>query len=464
MSLILSVKKSDKLYSAILLCISLSFYIFFALHDGVIIGVDSPSYIDMYISREPFYCVFLAILRAVFNLFTAENNTLYLIAAVYIQSILAALAAWCLTVYLKKEFKLSCLQSSVILSISFLTSLLCRFAAKRASMYSNSILTEGITCSLFLIYIRFLLEFYYKRNTKNLIITSVLSFVMISTRKQMYITLILLVLVICWAYFIDKQVKRGIFTALICTCCVLSANIIFDSGYNYLLRGELGTHSSDNRFIATMAIYTSERSYGTNIMDENARDLFYQIYDICDTQGYLKHNAEQGWYNRVNHFGNHYDHIQIDTMWPAIQNYVHENYNGGEVYLEQKVDEITNQIVIGLLPKVWTGIFGCFLDNFLSGLITTVAKINPILITYSFFVYILYFALLIVHIRREGMTTLAFLAICTILSIIINVALVSMVIFCQTRYTIYNMPVFYITLWILIIRAYSDVKNKFGME
>ena len=454
MPTILSDKKSDKLYSAILLCISILFYIFFALYDGVVIGADSPSYIDMYISREPFYCVFLAVLRTVFNLFVDENNTLYLIAAVYIQSLLAALAAWCLADYLKKEFGLSRFQFSVVLFIPLFTSLLCRFTAKRASMYSNSILTEGITCSLFLIYIRFLLEFYYKKNLKYIIITSILCFVMISTRKQMYFTLILLNFVICWFSLVEKQVRRGVFTALICTCCIISGNEIFDIGYNYVIRGELGTHSSDNRFMATMAIYTSERSYGENIIDENTRDLFYKIYDICDAQEYLEHNADHGWSNRVNHFGNHYDHIQIDTMWPAIQNYVYENYKGGEVYLEQKVDEITNQIIVGLFPNVWTRILGCFADNFLSGLITTVAKSNPILIIYSFIVYILYFILLIVNIWNEGMSKLAFLAICTIFSIIINVSVVSLVIFCQTRYTIYNMPIFYISLWLLLIKTY----------
>lgn len=453
MSSILIGKKSDKLYSALLLCISIFFYSFFALYDGVVILADSPSYIDMYTSREPFYCVFLAILRFIFNTLTKEDTTYYLTVAVYIQSLLAALAAWCLTNYLKKEFNLSCFQAGVVLFIPLGTSLLCRFAANRASMYSNSILTEGIACSLFLVYIRYLMEFHYKRSQKCLIISSILSFILISTRKQMYVTLILLVIVIFWTYLTEKKIKKGIFTILICTCCILGSNLIFDNGYNYFVRGEAGTHSSDNRFIATIVIYTSERSYGEAIADINARDLFYQIYDICDSQGYLKHSAEHGWYNRVNHFGDHYDNIQIDTMWPAIEDFVRENYVGGEIYLEQKVDDLTNQIIIGLFPKTWVKVMWCFADNFLAGLITTVAKNNPILNIYSFGIYILYLALLLVHIRSEGMTKTAFFAIYTLLSIIVNVAVVSVVIFCQTRYTIYNMPVFYIALWILFVKS-----------
>lgn len=450
--------KSQKVYSFMLLFISLLFYSFFALYDGVIICADSPSYIDMYTSREPFYCVFLAILRNIFNLFAKENNEYYLTAAINIQSLLAALAAWCLADYLKKEFSLSNLQTGIILFIPLATSLLCRFGANRASMYTNSILTEGITCSLFLIYIRFLLEFYYQKSVKHLIIASIISFILISTRKQMYITLVLLVIVIFLTYFTEKKVKKGILAVLICTCCIMGSNFIFDMSYNYLVRGELGVHSSDNRFLATMTIYTSERDYGESIIDENARELFYQIYDICDAKGYLKHSSGYGWYNRVNHFGNNYDHIQIDTMWPTIEKYVRENFDGGEIYLEEKVDKITNQIIKGLFPNTLIEVLSCCADNVLSGLVTTLAKSTPILFIYSFAVYTLYFILLIVHIKREGITRLSFLAIFTLLSIVINVVVISMVIFCQSRYTIYNMPIFYITLWLLLVKN-SDRGN-----
>lgn len=442
----------DRFSSIVFLCISLIFYLFFVFYDGVVICADSPSYINMHTSREPFYCVFLATLRAIFSLFLGKSDTYYLTAAVCIQSLLAALAAWCMADYLKKEFKLSRFQAGVVLFIPLATSLLCRFVAQRASMYSNSILTEGIACSLFLIYIRYLLEFYYKRRAKCLVISSVLSFILISTRKQMYITLILLVIVIFWTYLAEKSLKRGIVTILICACGILISNKIFDNGYNYFVHGELGTHSNDNRFMATMVIYTAERSYGESITDENARDLFYEIYDVCDAQGYLKHSAERGWNNRIGHFGDHYDHIQIDTMWPAIEKYVRENYTGGEIYLEKKVDEITNYMISGLLPKTWGKVLGCSIDNFFSGLVTTVAQRRPILIIYSIAIYIVYFALLAAHMRFEGMTKISFLAIITMFAIVINVAVVSMVIFCQTRYTIYNMPVFYITLWILLIK------------
>lgn len=453
-------KKIDQYFSFILICVSVVFYLFFAIYDGAVIGADSESYINMHISREPFYCIFLAFLRALVGIFTA-NADLYLTVTVYIQSLLAALAAWCLADYLKKELELSNFQESIILCITLAVSLLCRFAAKRSSMYSNSILTEGIACSLFLIFTKYLLEFYYKKSLKFIIISSVISLVLIATRKQMYITLMLLIVVIGLTYFTKKEIIKGIITIVICTCCVLVGNTILDNSYNLIVHGELGTHSSDNRFLATMVIYTSERSDGEKIADNSARELFYQIYDVCNDKGYLKHYAGTGWNGRVEHFGNYYDRIQIDTMWPMIQQYVYANYEGGTVYLGQKVDEITNQIIMGLMPEVWPEVLGCFIDNFLSGLITTVAQRKPILIVYSFLIYIMYFAMLIIQIRQEGLTKLSFFAIYTIFSIIINVGAVSMVIFCQTRYAIYNMPLFYISFWLLFIKNINIIfKNK----
>ena len=452
-------KLKDKQVSIVLLLISLLFYIFFAVYDGAVMSLDSPSYIYMHTSREPFYCSFLALMRTLVSQFSS-NNELYFTVVVYIQSLLAAWAAWALADYLKRELALTYYAECVIMCIPLAVSFLCRFAAKRSSMYSNSIMTEGIACSLFLLFARYLLEFYYKKSVKCIVISSLFSFILISTRKQMYITLVLLVIVVLSAYLPKLEIKKSIITVIVCTCGILISNILFDNAYNLVAHGELGTHSSDNRFLATMVFYTSERDYGERIEDEHARELFYQIYDVCDEQGYLGHSAGKGWYNRVNHFGDHYDHIQIDTMWRMIQNYVYDNYEGGAVYLEKVVDDTTNQIIMGLLPVVWPDVLHCFADNFLSGLITTIAQRKPVLIIYSLLAYLMYLVMLVIQIRTEGITKLSFLAIFTMLSIVINVAVVSMVIFCQTRYAIYNMPLFYISIFLLFLKNISILSNK----
>ncbi|MFI3212540.1 MAG: hypothetical protein R3Y24_04280, partial [Eubacteriales bacterium] len=55
------------------------------------------------------------------------------------------------------------------------------------------------------------------------------------------------------------------------------------------------------------------------------------------------------------------------------------------------------------------------------------------------------------------------ICILSLLGIVINVGLVSAVIFCQTRYTIYNMPLFYMSGLVLlwgIYRYYISTKKE----
>lgn len=290
--------KKEKMISICILGISVLFYLFWAFYDGVILCPDSASYINMSISREPFYCMFLACLKMLFN------YNAYLTVAVYLQSILAALAAYCMADYLRKEFKLTCFQMSLVVSIPLLVSLLCRFVAKQASMYSNCILTEGIACSLFLIFARYLLEFCYRKKWKSLFISSVISFILVSTRKQMCITVFLIICTIFVVYCKNKEIKRGVLISFLCASCIICGSLLLDRGYNYIVHGEAVTHSSDNRFLATMVVYTSERVDGERIQEETARSLFYQIYDTCEEKGYLQKDILGGaQYQSISFYG-----------------------------------------------------------------------------------------------------------------------------------------------------------------
>ena len=201
-----------------------------------------------------------------------------------------------------------------------------------------------------------------------------------------------------------------------------------------------------------MVIYASEEEYA-EVLPEKLQPLFLDIYETCNEQGYLMNNAGKGWYNNVSHFGDNYDFIQIDTMWPAIRQFVGENYTDDSTDLELITDEITNEMIISLLPKTVPKITRVLCNNFLSGLITTIAQRNRILIYYSLVAYLGYILLLGFYWKRIGkMDDTIKLCLLTLLSIVVNVGLVSTVIFCQTRYTIYNMPMFYISLCVMFIR------------
>ena len=442
--------KKDRVYSAILFVVAIVFYLFFAFYDGAVICADTPTYIEMSITREFFYSSFLAVFRILFG----EQ---YLLMVVVVQSLLAAYAAWNVTVYFRRQFDLGYVTSGMVFMLPIATSLLNRFVAGRGSMYSNSILTEGITISLFLLFFRYAYEYLVTFSNKALIISCCLTGVMIATRKQMYVALVLLFFVVIYVQILagkkEQFVKKWLLaigkSVILCLALVLSVTLM-DHTYNYIVRGRFVGHSSDSRFVLTMVFYTAEEEYVEELPEE-LQPLYLDIYKECDSQGYLMHSAGEGWYNNVCHFGDNYDFIQIDTMWPAIREYAEEYSNGDLTDRDLITDEITNVMITNLMPKTAPKIAKVLFNNFLSGLVTTVAQRNHILIYYSVVAYLGYIALLGVYWKKRGMMDgTVKLCLLALLSIVVNVGLVSAVIFCQTRYTIYNMPLFYMSGVVLV--------------
>ena len=443
--------KRNKAFEIGLLLAALAFYLFFAFYDGAVICADTSTYIEMSLGREFLYPSFLAVFRIIFG----EQ---YLLMVVVAQSMLAAYAAWNVAVYFRRQFQLGYVLSGIVFFIPIATSLLNRFVAGRGSMYSNSILTEGITISLFLLFFRYVYEYLVTSSRKAFLVSVCLAGVMIATRKQMYVALVLL---FCAMLFVEvlaskdneSRFKRYIVAlvkaTVLCVALIVLVSLM-DRTYNYIVRDRFVGHSSDNRFVLTMVFYVAEEEYVEELPEE-LQPLYLDIYNACDEQGYLMHSAGDGWFNNVSHFSDNYDFIQLDTMWPAIREYAEEYSEGNLTDRDLITDDITNVMIKNLMPKTAPKIVKVLFNNFLSGLVTTVAQRNQILIYYSIVAYLGYVALLGMYWKKRGrMDETVKLCLLTLLSIVVNVGLVSAVIFCQTRYTIYNMPLFYISGLVLI--------------
>ena len=466
----------EKNFSRISLLGSLIFYLFFAFYDGAVIYPDSHTYIEMSFSREPFYSLLLAFFRHL-------NPTNYFLYVVILQNALMAFSGWLLADYLRKKLNIHKLYSIVLYSLPIATSLLCRFAAKRASMYTNSILTEGICISLYLLFIYCIINYLWDYSKKHIILSWITAFIMISSRKQMLMILPILFLAIIYTHFGNKKFLRGVIIATLSCLMIFPSFKLFDCSYNYFVRGTFQGHSSSNRFVTTMVFYNAERSDAEYIRDEDAKQLFLTIYDTCDTQGYLGQHAEKGWFYEVNHFSDHYDLIQINTMWPMILEYAQETINKQYQHLNLSTEELTtlydietdrlNSIIISsVLPHQLPELAKSLINNFLSGLVITIAQFRQILVPYTAIMFLLYFVLTgrlaIYWYRNRNIDSTnanlalknVIFAIITLLGIFFNVLLVSAVIFCQTRYTIYNMPLFYMAGAVLLYQNLTLTFNK----
>ena len=439
-----------KVISIITLLSAVAFYVAFAIIDGAVICVDSPGYIEMSISREPLYPLYLAFFRLIFG----STGDTYLLVAAIGQCLLAGLCTWSLIDFATKRAKLKPVFEILFLIICISVSLLCRFVAKRGSMYNTCILTESICIPLIMLFSRYILSYCAEKKNKDLVISVILSLIMILTRKQMLITV---VLVIAAIIYVNLLSLRTLILIVVCSLAIMGGNKVLDYTYNYAVHGGAFAHFNDNRFLTTVVFYVAEREDGERINEEGLRRLYYDIYDTCDSENSMLHSAEGSVYDRNNHFVDHYDMIQIDHMLPLIREHVDETYgqlNSSE--REAKVDEISNSLAWALIPTVWPKMMGLFARNFLYGIVNTVGKATmKIMYPYAIVVFLGYVALLCINIKRNKNNFVNIFAGFTLMAILLNITGVAATIFCQVRYMIYMMPLFYIGLVLLLSDTFA---------
>lgn len=442
----------------ILLFLPVLFFVFFSFYDGVVWCVDSPSYVNMTVDREPVYPLFLLFFRTLFS-----GNETYLQTAVLVQGLLMAFAIFSLVWFLRKEFKLNIYKTLLIEILFLLVSLLCRFAAKRGSMYSNSLLSESLAYPLFILFFRFVFEYLLTGTKKPLIISTVLSVILISTRKQMYLSLALIV--ICVFYQTVKQKDyRKILNLILIILVVIGSNKALDYTYNSLIRGLHNSHTSSDRFMATVVFFCSEKDNAELIKDNETKQIFIKVYEACESKGLLKNRNAVGWYENAMDFCDNYDIIQLHNMWPMEREYAEKLYDVSDDEIEVIVDRYNKTIVGSLLPEIWPTVLSTFFCNVLLGIMTTVAAVNRVFMLYSFVIVALYILLMVINIYFNHLDNYSLFGLLVFVSCAINICVVSMVIFPQTRYTIYNMALFYTAGFLMLCDMVNYIRNKKGAE
>lgn len=429
------------------LVVQLSMYFVF----GVQLGADSNGYINMVSAREPVYPLFLRLFRIIFG----EN--IYLDIVALVQNLLMAFAIWYLTMYLKKKLEWNNPMTLVMLAPHFGVAFLCQFAAGRASIYPNSILTEGITLSLWLIFITFLLQALWDQSTKSLVYALLLAAVMTDTRKQMAIAYIVLfgTLLLGWIG------RKGYFKWMLAVTGMILCSILLALGgtrlYNYVLRGEFAQNTRDMNLVLTTSLYVADREDGELIEEDDVRELFLRVYDILDEKEANYRYAGNGWRNLESHYGAHYDVITIDTTGPLFIEYAMDRGFAEGMEAEQEADRMSGVIVRSLLMDNIGTYARVYMASVGNGLINTVAKRNSVLDWYSLAAYIGFIGLTASCLWKQETRKAGLFGLTVLIAIIVNVGVTAALIFCQTRYMIYNMALFYIA-GIIMLAKWADYR------
>ena len=421
------------------------FYLTFALTDGPHTYADSASYIEMDFAREPMYALFLWVIRLACG---SLGGDAALRAAVIVQSLIAAWAALVFARTVSELFSLSRLEDAAVTLCAVFPSLMCRFVANRRMMYSCSILSEALAMPLFLVFFACLLRCVIQGGRQSARDAAFWSLILISVRKQMYITLPLLVLTLLCRGVKEKRFLARLVSALVLSAAVLLGNNLLDRGYNYLLRGEAKPHTGDMRFVTTMLLYNARPGDEQAIADPELRGLYDEIIRTADEHQYLSSYAPADWFGRAGHFSQNYDNIQFACLRDTARPFARAKYGGDETAVSLELDRINNGLNAALLPGGWTRLLRTASDSFFVGLLTTALAFSRRLVPAAVLLYLALLALLVWCIRRRQVRAAEF-GLLALAAIAANVGLVSLTIFCQARYTIYNMGIFYTALFLL---------------
>ena len=431
-----------------LLAAALLFYLFFPLYDGPVWCKDSMSYATMDITREPLYPTFFWVFRRLYG----EGD--YLMPVVVAQSILAAYAAWKLAVTVKERNAGGKILSLIALDSQFAVTILCRFVAARSSAYTDSIMTEGLGLSLYVLFVLQLYKYIIDEKIKNLAGTVVYAMLLINLRKQMLITLCLMAAVFVLYYLIKEQKGKKLLLLLAMTVGIFAACRFTDKLYNYCVRGVWIEHSGNSMGMLCTLIYTSGEEDGVLFEDGTLKGMYEEISKEADKQGLKITYAPKGWVDLSSHYADSYDAIGYGIINPVVQGYIAEHYEYTPVEAVLKYDEYCNEMVKTLLGQEKGDLIRVYMSNTWKGFVNSIARVNKYLNIYAAASYLLYLGLYLYYVRKKGCwrekdKTAAFTEI-VFGGIAVNAMVVGAMIFCQPRYMIYSMGLFYTALSVLV--------------
>lgn len=453
-------------WSPLILFVNLAAYIGFALIDGPVWCRDSNSYATMDYTREPIYPTFLWLMRKLFG----ENmmvhgwdltdrlggkapamEPLYLMAAIVVQSILAAVTVWLLSKLcyeISGKLRFAAAANLVMWGVDLLN----RFGAKRGSTYTQSIMTEGFGVSFYILFLLSLFQYLRQRRRmglgnetswKRYLRLSVLMMVLCASQhKQLTITLIIfaaaaissdLRLLIRYRSFVKtgnqaanqggqqccgktgtRQAALNWFfrdaAALLCAGVLI---FLIGHVYNLTFHGVWSFHTGSADKIDSTLLYTVTEEdaelFASNekvALDDadNLRELFLGIEEELAGQQLRYVDAPSGsWVELCSHYADSYDIIGFEVLDPLVDSFVRTNQPDlipGSMEFAIATDQVCQSLEHVLIRQNPGRLLYLWINNVRKGFVNTVLRVSTVLNWASLVLWISYLAALFLLIRR----------------------------------------------------------------
>lgn len=424
---------------------------------GCDLSGDAMQYVNMDGVLPPLYPVFLMLLRSIFG------NNLYLSITVVIQSILASASIVCILHFLKKEYHLSWLGLT-----SFMFVLLApwvRDGMREAPRYMGShlILTEAIAIPLFYAYVWSAMVTLKKKNISSFLLMNVISALIMMARAQFKVCVPLNLCVLVYLLFVQEK-RRGTF-AIKGVILILAAYLITGAAEDAYTTARTGTTENawNSSYFLLHVMYASDEEDVSEYQDANLQELYTQLYHQLDEEQYNYKYLQGSLYNKSWHWSKNFSKYYRDLK-ETVTEYVKEQGITEQVALDEKIAEYVDGLLQPLMLKHGLKSFGLSLYQLPISMCSNVflLKENHLWISYIGTILIYVFTV-IVSVKRflqKKDSFAVWMMVFIMFFMIGNSVVVGYVLHTQSRYLMYSMGIFYVTLGLICVELWRNRREK----
>ena len=435
--------------------LTLFVYVSFFVADGVVMGVDTPGYINKALSREMGYALWIQLFRMIFG------EAGYAVAVVICQFSISAAVTCIFTFAIADIYKVKPFSEFVIWGVQIFFLMLCRFGSGLQAIYPSTVLTEGLTYSLYFLFVKAILQLNRQYSAKRAIEVTVYCVLMMLIRTQLAVGFMgVMAFFFFKAFFKQFPWKKWFFLVGLSVtgmAAVLLCGKLYTKAVHGVFTGTVGSSS----FTIVSGLYGADEEDENLFETEEERRIFVELYDRCMEQGLNYKNAPaEGMFAAVNYYCNQFDLIKFGTVMPYFSEYLIEQGITDPVQNEIAIDEWSRKLGVPLLKDNIGIKLQVFAQDIFRSLMRTIGKASALLVVPIAIVYLAYLGLMTLGFWRKEKGNTAWGALFVLIMMLGNIAATCFMIFGEPRYLLYNMVPFYTMGYLMLREAWVARKEK----
>lgn len=443
---------------------NISIFIIFTVFFGFLLLTGEPQYLgdtfqheNQFVTREPGYALLIQLLRRI----SPDNHYQLLIV---VQNILAVAANTIFICVLRRELKVKWYILPLFVIMLLAPHIMTPIASASKMVITNSLLSEGISYSLYLFYIMYILKAIWRRELlgRDSRLAFLWAILVSLVRGQFMILILVWFLAMGLLALLQKRWKQIMILVVMLAAAFAGRGLIVKT-YNYCEQGLFVNTVSGKAMSVANVLYVADREDGEAIEDAALRDVYYEIFDRAYADGMNYQFSPDGLLARAAHHEECHDTLNFDYFAVAAKEYVTattgitvEDYQRMMI----EVDKVASALMAELLPQVLPRYVYNYVAMVMMGFVRSVAFVHPVFNWYSLAIYLTAVVLMIfVWLRKADSKAASFMAL-VLLMITGNVTGTSLMIQCISRYMLYNLPLFYMAGLLLLIDCFDIYNSK----